>query len=524
MDLKTTIRTSLILAREEIYQGKKEKTGASRKRKVTNRTLLITNLSMMPLYAMLSFFLAGAQIGTGTPLGAFSLLLLVQLFLSILITLNSISSFQDLEMHKPLLPLPISRKYLVVSLAWLLSGGSAILIIPIPAAAIFAWTTGNYLSILISFLWGCLTVILGHSLGLFLKNAFSIELSERSTLTKIFRFLKIGGALLLFFLWFFISTREGFLSPVLEPLNAISESLWFLYPFNASKSIISFSGIYFLSFILYSSFFLGVYKLVASKTWDNIVRPSFAVSEKIKETRFELSGKFESLVKKDLTISFRSGQRLLGILVFPLMILFMNITDVVLGSSISLFRAEMVYLAVAVMSGWGIINLYILEGESAWIMSALPISRKDFAIQKALSSFVLFPFYIVPVILLVSFMMNFGILVTTMQLLSGFALSLTSCLVVSKSLIDRLPNNPTLITQDTFGSRLTPIILLLKSVLLTGWPVIVVIGLFLLVEGLAVSLLGSVFLLTLVTIVIILNLALTLWRYDFLEIFISMGG
>lgn len=520
MDLKTTFRTSLIIAKEEIYQGQKEKAGASQKGKVTNWTLLVTNLSMLPLYAMLSFFLAGTQIGMGVPVGAFSLLLLVQLFMSFLVTLNWISTFKDLETQKPLLSLPISREYIVVSLAWLLSGGIAILIIPIPAASIFAWTTGNYLSILISFLWGCLTVLLGHSLGLFLTNAFSFGLSERSTFSKIIRSLKIGGALLLFFLWFFISTREGALNPVLEPLNMISESVWFLYPFSASKSIVNFSSIYFLSFFLYGFLFIGIYQLAGSRTWKNMVQPSFAVSEKIEKFSLEVRGKFESLIRKDLTLSFRSGQQLMGILIFPLMILFINLVDVVLGGSISIFRAEMIYLAVGVMSGWGILNFYVLEGESAWVMSSLPISRKEFAIQKALSSFTLFPFYIIPAILFVSIMMNFGIIPTLMQSLSAFTIALTSCLIISKSLINRVSNNPTVITQETFGTRLTPLIILLKSALLTGWPVITVTGLFLLIGGLPTLLLESIVLLTLITIVSILNLLLTLWRYDLLEVFI----
>ncbi|KXA99480.1 hypothetical protein AKJ40_03040 [candidate division MSBL1 archaeon SCGC-AAA259M10] len=65
MDLGTTFRTALILAKEKIYQGQKEKSGVAKKEIATNRTLWITNLSMIPFFAMLSFFVAGAQIATG---------------------------------------------------------------------------------------------------------------------------------------------------------------------------------------------------------------------------------------------------------------------------------------------------------------------------------------------------------------------------------------------------------------------------------------------------------------------------
>ncbi|KXB05304.1 hypothetical protein AKJ50_01275 [candidate division MSBL1 archaeon SCGC-AAA382A13] len=518
MDLGTTFRTAVILAKEKIYQGQKEKTGAAKKETATNRKLWIANLSMIPFFAMLSFFLAGAQVATGMQIGAFSLLLLVQLFISIFITLNSVSTFQDLGMHKPLLPLPISREYLVVSLSWLLSGGAAILIIPLLAAIIYAWTTGTYLAIPMSFLWGVLTMLLGHSLGLAVTNLFSFEASERSTLGTAFRFLKIGGALLLFLLWFFIFTQEGFLSPLLEPLTAISKSLWFLYPFNASRSIVSFSSVYMLSLLLYGSLFSGIYWLAGSRTWENITAPSFAVSETVGELRMEIGGKFKSLIKKDLTLSFRSGQKFLGILAFPLMILFMNLIDVIRGGTVSLFQAEIIYLMTAILSGFGIIYLYIQEGESAWIMSTLPISKKDFALQKALSAFSLFPLYAAPAILLVSVKMRYGIPVVLMQFVSGFAMALTSCLVVSNSLADRLPENLTVITQETFGSRYTPLLLVLKSGILSGWPVLASIGLYLVVTRPLSALAGSIILLTLTTTLVALNLIFTLWRYDLLGV------
>ncbi len=521
MELKTAFRTALILARERIYQGQKEKIGSSKEDKVTDRTLWVTNLSMLPFYVLMSFFLAGAQVGTGLPLGAFSLLLLVQLFMSLFVTLNSISNFRDLDMHEPLLPLPISREHLIVSFSWLLSGGAAILIIPIPGAAIYAVVTGNYLAILVSFLWGVLTVLLGHSLGLILTNFFSFGASGRSTLSKVFRVLKLVGALLLFLLWFFISTQEGFLSPLFKPLTEISESLWFLYPFNASMSIVNFSWIYLLSFAMYGLLFSGIYWLAGIRTWKNIVQPSFATSGGFEGYELELGGKFKSLIRKDLTLSFRSGQRFLGSIIFPLMVLFMNLVDVIGGGAISLLRAELVYLAIAILSGWGITYLYVQEGESAWILSVLPLSRNDLAVQKALSAFCLFPIYAVPAIIFVSIKMGFGVPATFLQMLSAFALALTSCLIVSKSLMGRLPENPTVITQETFGSRLTPFLLIFKSLLLSGWPVLVVVVLFILIKGLTVSLLGSVLLLVVITVGTVLNLGFTIWRYKFFDVFYS---
>ncbi|KXA99479.1 hypothetical protein AKJ40_03035 [candidate division MSBL1 archaeon SCGC-AAA259M10] len=403
-------------------------------------------------------------------------------------------------------------------MSWLLSGGAAILIIPIPAAIIYTWATGNYLSILVSFLWGVLTTMFGHSLGLIVTNFFSLKTTDRSTFGKALRILKIGGALLLFLLWFFIFTQEGFLNPLLKPLTRISETLWFLYPFNASRSIVDFSTVYLLSLFLYGFLFSAIYWLAGRRTWKNITTPTFAVSEKVEELEIGISGKFRSLIKKDLTISFRSGQKFLSILIFPLMILFMNLIDVIQGGTISLFRAELIYIAIGILSGFGIIYLYIQEGESASVMSALPITRREFSTQKALSAFILFPLYAIPAILLVSVKMRYGIPAVLMQLVSGFAMALTSCLVVSNSLADRLPDNPTVITQETFGSRYTPLLLLLKSAILSGWPVPASIGLYLIITRSLSALVGSIILLALTTILVALNLVFTLWRYDLLGV------
>lgn len=509
----TIFRTSLVLAREKIYQGRKEKTGSSREGRVTNRTLWIANLAVLPIYFLISIFLAGSQIAMGSALGAFSLLVLVQFFLSFLVTLTSVSTFRDLDLHQPVVSLPIRREYLVVSLSWLLSGGVAILIIPLPAAAIYTWATGSILPIPVSFLWGALTVLFGHSLGLALTNVFSFSASERSALGKAFRSFKIIGALLLFLLWFFISTHRGVLKPLLEPLTGVSKSLWFLYPFNASGSIVNFSGVHLLSFVLYGLLFTGLYWVAGKRTWSNIVEPSFAIGKRVEGFEIKIGGKLRSLIRKDLTLSFRSGQRFLGILAFPLMILFMGLINVVQGGEVPLLGPEMVYLAVAVMSGMGIIYLYIQEGESAWIMSSLPISKGEFAFQKALSTFSLFPFYAVPAILLVSVREGFGFSITLLQLVSGLAAALTSCLIVSNSLADRLPDNPTVITQESFGSRFAPILIILKSAVLTGWPVLASAALYFPIAGSLAGMVESVTLLALIALLVLLNLALTVWRY-----------
>lgn len=516
MDLRSSFRIASTIAKERIYQGRKQKRGSAGQRKVTDRTLWFTNLSILPFYLMISFFLGGAIVA-GTSVGVFALLLLAQLFLSILMTLNSLSTFRDLNLHKPLLPLPLEREYLLVSLSWLLSGGVALLVIPLPAAGIYSLNTGQYLSIPVSFLWGMLTVLFGHSIGLLVTNLFTYGPTQRSALGNIFQTLRIVGAFLLLVLWFLIIQYQGFLNPLLEPLASISESLWFLYPFGASRSIADFSMIYLLSFALYGLLFSAIYLFAGRITWRRIVQPRFAVSVRAEASQLRIGGKLRSLIRKDLTLSFRSGQRFLGLLIFPLMILFMNLFGIIQGEAVSPIGAGVTYLATAIASGWGISYLYIQEGESAWIISTLPISRKEYALQKALTAFSLFPLYAVPAILVVSFIGGFGTYVSAMQLLSALALALTSCLIVSESLADRLPENPTVITQETFGSRFHPLLILLKSTILSAWPVLAVIGIYLLVLGEPISSLESIVLFTLITAAAALNLAFIFWRYGFTD-------
>lgn len=526
MDLQSGFTIASTIAKERIYQGRKQKRGSAGRRKITNRTLWFTNLSILPFYLMISFFLGGTIVA-GTSVGVFALLLLAQLFLSIMMTLNSLSTFRDLDLHEPLLPLPIERVYLLVSLSWLLSGGVALLVIPLPAAGIYSLSTGQYLSIPVSFLWGMLTVLFGHSIGLLVTNLFTYGPSRRSALGNFFQTLKIAGAFSLFVLWFLIIQYQGFLNPLLEPLTSISESLWFVYPFGASRSIADFSMIYLLSFALYSLLFSALYSVAGRITWSRIVQPRFAVSARAEPSKLRIGGKLRSMIRKDLTLSFRSGQRFLGLLVFPLMILFMNLFGIIQGEAVSAIPAGIVYLATAIASGWGISYLYIQEGESAWIMSALPVSRKEYAFQKALSAFSLFPLYGVPAILLVSFMGGFGSYLTLMQLLSAFAVALTSCLIVSDSLADMLPDNPTVITQETFGSRFHPLLILLKSAIFSAWPVFAIIGIYLLALGEPISSLETGLLFTLMAAAAALNLSLTFWRCKFtgaLPLKVRTGG
>lgn len=470
--LKTEIKTALILAKERIYQGqRKQSLNLKEKKKNMRKTLLFTNLGFLPMYILISIFLGTTKAGINSTSGLFSILFIMQIMISFLLTLTSMSTFKDLGLLKPLFPLPINIKYPTISLSWFFSGGIPITIIPIPAAIIYSLRTGRIFPIPMSIIWSFLNILIGHSIGLMLSNTFSFSIAGKSKKSKIIRVLKIFIGLGFMLIWYVISYQENLLNTLYGPLQEIGFKYWFLYPFTASNSISYFSLQYLVLTLLYSGLFLLIYSHIGKTTWQKLKEPVYNSNQKEKKLNLNYRSKYFSEIRKNLLVAFRTGN-IIKILIFPLIILVPRIINALQNPNIGIIEAELIYLLTSMISAMGVTYFYIQEGKSAWIISALPIKRMEFAFQKAISTFLLFIFYMTPIILFISYKAGFSLIITISQLFSSFILCFNSCLVMSKFLMDKIPREINVISQESFGTQFTPFIILIKSSIITVWTLI----------------------------------------------------
>ncbi|KXB06339.1 hypothetical protein AKJ52_02305 [candidate division MSBL1 archaeon SCGC-AAA382C18] len=518
MGWRTTFRIALILAKERIYQGKRGGETPEGGKRSLDRELVYTNLSLLPAFLTFSVFLAVPMINSsGSPLGLFLILLMIQLFFSAIITLTSMSNFRSLRLQNPLLSLPIDREIFAVSISWIFSGAFPILVVTIPAAAAYGWSIGSFIPVIFALVWGFLSVFFGHSIGLLLSNIFSFRVSSNSKLGKLSQILKMGGVFLFLFLWYFVIYSDRNLGNFFKPLSPLVESLDFIYPFTASESIVNFSYIDIFSFFLYGMIFIGLYLIVGKKTWNNLREPSFRISDKIENITISLKGKLLGCIRKDIDLSFRNNH-IFSVLIFPLMVLLPNLIRVIQGNQLDPVTAEVVFLLAGILSAMGVVNFYVGEGKAAWIISTLPISKKEFAFQKALAVFLVFPFFAVPIILVISFLIGLGIEYLSLYIASALAVAFTSSIVFSNSLNDKLPENPVVITQESFGTRLAPILTLLKSAIISIWPVPLSLLLYYVLNGFSPSgITTSLGLVIIITFFVFLNLEIVLVKYDSLR-------
>ncbi len=518
MGLKTTFKIGLILAEERIYQGKRKGDISDEEKNSIRKELIQTNLSLLPAFLVFSLVLSGSIIGTsGPPLGIFLMLLFVQLFFSTIITLTSISNFRSLRLQDPILSLPIDKEIFAITISWFLSGAFPILIMTIPPAAVYGWMIGSFLPIIIAFIWSILTVFFGHSMGLFLSNIFSFQISSNSKLGKMVQILKMSGVLVFVFIWYYLIYSDSGVGNFFEPIGSIVESFDFIYPFTAADSIGSFSFNHGILLILYSVLFVVFYLAIGNRTWNGLREPSFRISEKMEEININLRRKFEAFIRKDIDLSFRNNQ-IISVLIFPLIILLPNLIQVIQGDQINLITAEIVFLMSGIISAMGVVNFYVSEGKAAWIILILPISKKEFAFLKALTTSIIYPFFAVPIILIISIMSGIGIVFIILFIISSLAIAFTSGIVFSNSLSDKLPERPTVITQESFGTRLTPIITLLKSFVISSWPIVASVLIYISLNNFSISgIYNSTGLIVIMTFLIFLNLELILIKYDSLS-------
>lgn len=521
MSLRSLWQTALILAKEQIYQGRKEGYGSGGMNRSATQHLIVTNLSLLPLFVLLPSFLGAIQATTASAaVGMFTTLLLVQLLFSIVMTLGRFSSFKNLELQKPLLSLPLPEKPSIISLSWLLTGNIPLVFVSFFGAAFYAFRTGDWSSLPLGLFWGIFTVLIGHSIGLILSSKFSVGFSRNSRFGKMIQSLKIVGLIAFLFGWYFLSVGNISTGQYLEPLSGVGPLAWFVFPFSAAKSIVDFSAVHLFSMVGYGILFSGIFRIVSKWAWEDLKEPTHAVSQRIKEFEMKLRSRLVASVRKDLVMLFRRGQKIFSVVLFPLMALFPLLINVIQGGEAAFYSSELSYLAAGIVCSLGTIYLYVQEGKSAWIVSTLPTKEEEFAFQKASSITAIFPVYAVPVIVAVSLLMGYGPAVLLLQVLSSAFMAFTSSLIASNSLIGRLPDNPSVITQDSFG-YLTTIIVLLKTALLSGWVIPIPPLVYVIVRGTFAGLMSSAFLLLLTVLLVFLNTLFTVWRYNSFAFFES---
>ncbi|MFW5928666.1 MAG: hypothetical protein ACOCSL_05615, partial [Thermoplasmatota archaeon] len=309
--------------------------------------------------------------------GVLSSLALIPLILSIYQTTIQASYFTSLGIFEPLkaLPVKLGGRYLsgVISID-LLPG----LIIVVPSAIVLMIKTP--LNGVIALMWLLTGILIGHTIGLGIFSTFGLKIKNyKGKFGWVKNIGKTIGLLLVMGMFFAVIYLQDYIAQQSQIITNYS----FIYPLSIASVFDPGNSIILLAAHL--AIIIPLYFFFIKRVWSGILEPEVVTEGKV-ETKYKTSIKkpITSLIYKDFRIITRKTSMIAGFLL-PLYILIPQIFIGMDDGSISLIETTGFVFVVGVMTVAGADAILKVEGKTLNFLKTLPVTKKQFAMSKAIS-------------------------------------------------------------------------------------------------------------------------------------------
>lgn len=310
-------------------------------------------------------------------IGVLSSLALIPLILSIYQTTIQASYFTSLGIFGPLKsqPVKLGGRYLsgVISID-LLPG----LIIVIPSAIVLI--VKSPLHGFLALMWLLVGILIGHTIGLGIFSTFGLKIKNyKGKFGWAKNIGKTIGLLLVMGMFFAVIYLQDYIAQQSQIITSYS----YVYPLSIASVFDPLNSA--LLLIGHLIIVVPLYFFFIKKVWSGILEPEVVTEGKV-ETSYKTSVKkpIASLIYKDFRIISRKTSMIAGFLL-PLYIIIPQIFIGIEDGAISITETTTFMFIVGVMTVAGADAILKVEGKTLDFLKTLPISKKQFAMSKAVS-------------------------------------------------------------------------------------------------------------------------------------------
>lgn len=303
----------------------------------------------------------------------FSSYLIIPFILTLYSTSLATAYLLSSKAVEPLKPLPLGNLNFIVSLTLLIENLPAFVFL-IPASL----ALGNSIASLLGLLWICSTILMGHSLALFLQIKFSgIHVGKGSVVKTL---VKVAGFLIIAGIYFIVQALMRILEDNIEVIAPIFRKYFIAFPFAASTIYEPYKSLVLLA--LYTFPFLALYFYDLKRLGEVLegIKTYGKVATKYKLT---VANPVTAMFRKDYRIIFRKNPYL-GTFLSPLLMSIYFIYNLAKEG----FPVMMTLFSIMGISVLGLVMLdpaFAMDREVFPFLSSLPIKRREYLLGKMLT-------------------------------------------------------------------------------------------------------------------------------------------
>ncbi|AHF80014.1 hypothetical protein [Thermococcus paralvinellae] len=310
-----------------------------------------------------------------------SSLALIPFIFSLYVTAVQSSYVVSLGLFEPIKALPIRIGALYLSELLMIDQIPALAMI-LPSIAVVG--IKYPLNGILALLWIFIGMLTGHTLGLIIYSTFGLRISYRKSKSgSLKNILKILAIFAFMGLFYGVSYMQEYIQEHSKQVGAIIGRYSIAYPFTISSIFEPKKSIILL--LIYAGVFVPLYRLALKRVWSGILEPKLE-SERVRATGFKasLGGKMFALTLKDLRIIFRKTAMITGFLM-PVYVLFPQIIMVLQSGNFPVSKAVYFLITLGVFTVPGADAVLKVEGKVLDFLKSLPLTKREYALSKALS-------------------------------------------------------------------------------------------------------------------------------------------
>ncbi len=376
--------------------------------------------------------------------GSFTLFLLL-LILAVMNDSQFYRGLWDMKLLAPLSSLPIKVERSVVPLSLFLYNESYLPFVTIPAGIIITMELRNPLPLILYSIFTILFLYMGRTISLLLGLSFAKtntnKRSKRMYLGQIFQVV----IFVIFIMAIQISTNPEFLGAIHVPVYA-----FLLIPLTYANLTV-FNPYPFLIFFILFSLIYSLYTYFQKKNFDENSNVYNAIEKKESRQTMKTRKPILSWMVKDFRIILRRRGSIM-ILVIPITFIIPMIMSIsTISSGISQYEFSFPYLSSIFLVDF--ILLIGLEGKSAWHLSALPVSRRDFFFSKVTLITIIGIFYYLIIVIIMAFYSRGSLTFMVLNFPYFILILLTVLMAGGAYIISAIPKEVYTLSQEGIGGR-----------------------------------------------------------------------
>ncbi len=236
------------------------------------------------------------------------------------------------------------------------------------------------ISSILALAWFLTGILIGHTLGLLIYNAFGFRVEEGGKKLRFVKnFFKILGFLAFMSMFFIITYLQDYIVAQSQIILRYSIA----YPFSIASVFDPFKSVLFLFIHLVVAIPLYLYS--SKKVWNNIIGTK-SVTKRVKSTdySFSIENPLSALVKKDLKIVFRKSAMVAGFLV-PLYVVIPQIFIAIRSGDLAIEQTTLYLFMVGVLTITTTDAILKVDGKAIDTLRKLPLTKWRFVLSKAFS-------------------------------------------------------------------------------------------------------------------------------------------